>query len=116
MTNKHQAGIQIARQLRTTEHAVDDALAEMFRLGARMIEGRKAANLAAALTIDASNLIAAATMGAEQLGRFKTVQRPKTPQVGALKALFEMLELNPALLDGYAVREFDHPHHQNHGA
>lgn len=49
MTNKHEAGIQIARQLRTTEHAVDAALAEMFRLGARMIEGRKSANLAAAV-------------------------------------------------------------------
>lgn len=49
MTNKHEAGIQIARQLRTTEHAVDSALAEMFRLGARMIEGRKAASLAAAV-------------------------------------------------------------------
>ncbi len=52
MTNKHEAGIQIARQLRTTEHAVDNALAEMFRLGARMIEGRKAANLAAAVGQD----------------------------------------------------------------
>ncbi len=52
MTNKHEAGVQIARQLRTTEHAVDTALAEMFRLGARMIEGRKAANLAAAVGQD----------------------------------------------------------------
>jgi hypothetical protein len=49
MTNKHEAGLQIARQLRTAEHAVDNALAEMFRLGARMVEGRKAANLAAAV-------------------------------------------------------------------
>ncbi len=49
MTNKHEAGIQIARQLRTTEHALDTALAEMFRLGTRMIEGRKTANLAAAV-------------------------------------------------------------------
>lgn len=49
MSNKHEAGIQIARQLRTTEHAVDTAMAEMFRLGARMIEGRKMANMAAAV-------------------------------------------------------------------
>ncbi len=49
MSNKHEAGIQIARQLRTTEHAVDTAMAEMFRLGARMIEGRKMANMAAAI-------------------------------------------------------------------
>lgn len=49
MTNKHEVGVQIARQLRTTEHAVDNALAEMFRLGARMIEGRKSANFAAAV-------------------------------------------------------------------
>jgi hypothetical protein len=49
MTNKHEAGVHIARQLRTAEHAVDNALAEMFRLGTRMIEGRKAANLAASV-------------------------------------------------------------------
>lgn len=49
MTNKQEAGIHIARQLRTAEHAVDNALAEMFRLGARLIEGRKAANLSAAV-------------------------------------------------------------------
>jgi len=52
MTNKHEAGVKIARQLRTTEHAVDSALAEMFRLGAQMIDGRKAANLAAAVGQD----------------------------------------------------------------
>jgi hypothetical protein len=52
MTNKHEAGVKIARQLRTTEHAVDTALAEMFRLGAQMIDGRKAANLAAAVGQD----------------------------------------------------------------
>lgn len=49
MTNKHEAGVQIARQLRTTEHALDTALAEMFRLGAQMIEGRKTAKFAAAV-------------------------------------------------------------------
>ncbi len=52
MTNKHEAGIRIARQLRTAEHAVDTALAEMFRLGERMIEGRKASNFAAAVGQD----------------------------------------------------------------
>lgn len=52
MTNKHEAGVHIARQLRTTEHAVDTALAEMFRLGAQMVDGRKAANLAAAVGQD----------------------------------------------------------------
>ncbi len=52
MTNKHETGIRIARQLRTTEHAVDTALAEMFRLGAQMVDGRKAANLAAAVGQD----------------------------------------------------------------
>ncbi|CAN5250337.1 hypothetical protein BH10PSE1_BH10PSE1_24770 [soil metagenome] len=52
MTNKHEAGVHIARQLRTTEHAVDNALAEMFRLGARMIEGRKTAHFAAAVGQD----------------------------------------------------------------
>jgi hypothetical protein len=52
MSNRHEAGVQIARQLRTTEHAVDNALAEMFRLGARMIEGRKTANFAAAVGQD----------------------------------------------------------------
>lgn len=57
MTNKHEAGIQIARQLRTTEHAVDSALAEMFRLGAQMIEGRKTARLSAAVGQDSLNEI-----------------------------------------------------------
>ncbi|NBW11231.1 MAG: hypothetical protein EBR82_24690 [Caulobacteraceae bacterium] len=57
MTNKHETGIKIARQLRTTEHAVDTALAEMFRLGAQMVDGRKAANLAAAVGQDSLNEI-----------------------------------------------------------
>lgn len=52
MTNKREAGVHIARQLQTTEHAVDNALAEMFRLGARMVEGRRSANLAAAVGQD----------------------------------------------------------------
>lgn len=52
MTNTNRAGVHIARQLLTTEHAVDTALAEMFRLGARMIEGRKDAHLAAAVGQD----------------------------------------------------------------
>lgn len=52
MTNKHEAGVLIARQLRTTEHAVDNALAEMFRLGAQMIEGRKTARFSAAVGQD----------------------------------------------------------------
>ena len=59
MTNKHEAGVRIARQLRTTEHAVDTALAEMFRLGAQMIDGRKAANLAAAVGQDSLTEIVA---------------------------------------------------------
>lgn len=52
-----------------------------------------------AQTIDATNLPAGAALGAEALGRFKTLQRPKTTPISALKGLFEMLELNPSLLD-----------------
>ncbi len=50
-------------------------------------------------TIDATNLPVGATLGAEALGRFKTLQRPKATPISALKGLFEMLELNPSLLD-----------------
>jgi hypothetical protein len=52
-----------------------------------------------AQVIDATNLPAGASLGAEALGRFKTIQRPKATPISALKALFEMLELNPSLLD-----------------
>ena len=52
-----------------------------------------------AQVIDATNLPAAASLGAEALGRFKTIQRPKATPISALKALFEMLDLNPSLLD-----------------
>jgi len=50
-------------------------------------------------TIDPTNVAAGAGMGAEALGRFKTIQRPKATPVAALKELFEILGLNPALLD-----------------
>lgn len=49
MTNKHQAGVQVARQLRTVEHAVDEAMAEALRLGAVMLDARRAAGFGAAL-------------------------------------------------------------------
>ncbi len=52
-----------------------------------------------AQAIDATNLPVGASLGAEALGRFKTIQRPKTTPIAALKTLFEMLELNPSLLD-----------------
>jgi hypothetical protein len=54
---------------------------------------------AGAQTIDATNLPTGATLGAEALARFKTIQRPKAMPIASLKALFEMLELNPNLLD-----------------
>lgn len=53
MTNKHQAGVQVARQLRTVEHAVDEAMAEALRLGAIMLDARRAAGFGAALGQDA---------------------------------------------------------------
>jgi hypothetical protein len=49
--------------------------------------------------IDASSLAAAAGLGAEAMGRFKTVQGPKATPITGLKSLFDMLALNPALLD-----------------
>lgn len=52
-----------------------------------------------AQAIDATNLPVGASLGAEALGRFKTIQRPKATPISALKALFEMLEVNPSLLD-----------------
>lgn len=53
MTNKHQAGVQVARQLRTVEYAVDEAMAEALRLGAIMLDARRAAGFGAALGQDA---------------------------------------------------------------
>lgn len=53
MPNKHQAGVQVARQLRTVEHAVDEAMAETLRLGAIMLDARRAAGFGAALGQDA---------------------------------------------------------------
>ncbi|WEK56657.1 MAG: hypothetical protein P0Y52_08840 [Candidatus Brevundimonas phytovorans] len=47
--NKHQTGIQIARGLRTSEHALDEALAQTMRLGADMLDGRKTSHLAASV-------------------------------------------------------------------
>lgn len=45
--NKHQSGVKVARGLRSSEHALDDAIASTMRLGADMVEGRKAAQFAA---------------------------------------------------------------------
>jgi Family of unknown function (DUF6079) len=50
-------------------------------------------------TIDPVNVAAGAGLGAEALGRFKTIQRPKATPIAALKELFDILALNPALLD-----------------
>jgi len=47
--NKHQSGIQIARGLRSTEHALDDAMAQTMRLGADMLDARKASRFAASV-------------------------------------------------------------------
>ena len=46
---KHQAGAKVARSLRTSEHALDEAIAAAMRLGAEMVEGRRTAGLAAAV-------------------------------------------------------------------
>lgn len=45
--NKTEAGVSVARQLRTAEHAVDEALAQSMALAVRMIEARKASAFAA---------------------------------------------------------------------
>lgn len=47
--NKHQSGVKVARGLRSSEHALDDAIASTMRLGADMVEGRKAAQFAASI-------------------------------------------------------------------
>lgn len=83
MTNKHEAGIQIARQLRATEHAVDTAIAEMFRLGATMIEGRKAANLAAAVGQDSLTNI---------VGSLSALNQARMATVAAHGGLLEVAE------------------------
>jgi hypothetical protein len=51
------------------------------------------------LTIDATNLVQGAALGAEAVARFKTIQKPKETPIAALKDLFELLGLNPSLLD-----------------
>lgn len=48
--------------------------------------------------VDASTLSVGASLGAEALGRFRTIQRPKATPVNALRDLFGLLELNPNLL------------------
>lgn len=47
--NRHQLGIQTARQLRTTEHALDQALAESLLLGHQLVSGRAPAGFAASV-------------------------------------------------------------------
>lgn len=47
--NKTEAGVSVARQLRTAEHALDEALAQSMTLAVRMIEARKASHFAAEL-------------------------------------------------------------------
>lgn len=83
MTNKHQAGSRIACQLRTTEHAVDNAMAEMFRLGTRMIEGRKAANFAAAVGQDSL---------AEIVGGLSALSEARRATIAAHGGLLEVAE------------------------
>lgn len=46
---RNQTGVQVARGLRNSEHALDDAIAQTMRLGAEMLEGRKTARLAASV-------------------------------------------------------------------
>ena len=53
-------------------------------------------------SIDPTNVAAGAGLGAEALGRFKTIQRPKATPIAALKDLFELLGINPALIDADA--------------
>lgn len=53
-------------------------------------------------SIDPTSVAAGAHLGAEALGRFKTIQRPKATPIAALKDLFSLLELNPALVDADA--------------
>ena len=53
MTDRHQAGHQVALQLRTSEDALDVALAETLRLAALMVDARRAAGFGAALGQDA---------------------------------------------------------------
>ena len=53
-------------------------------------------------SIDPTSVAAGAGLGAEALGRFKTIQRPKATPIAALKDLFELLEINPALVDADA--------------
>jgi hypothetical protein len=48
-TSRHQAGVKVARQLRTAENVVDEAMAETLRLGAVMLDARRAAGLGATL-------------------------------------------------------------------
>jgi len=50
-------------------------------------------------SIDPTNVAVGASLGAEALGRFRTIQRPKATPIAALKDLFDLLGLNPALLD-----------------
>lgn len=47
MTKHMQVGVKIARQLRTAEHAVDQAMIEVCRLIQTSLEGRVEAHLAA---------------------------------------------------------------------
>lgn len=49
-------------------------------------------------SIDATNIALGASQGAESLGRFKTVQRPKIPPMDDLRALMSLLGSNPNLL------------------
>lgn len=53
---------------------------------------------AGAGTIDAATLTAALALGAEGLGRFRSIQRPKAEPTAALTVLMEMFGLNSALL------------------
>lgn len=48
-TNGRGAGVLVARGLRQSEHALDEAIAQTMRLGADMIDGRKAERLAASV-------------------------------------------------------------------
>ena len=53
MNTKHQVGTRAARQLRTTERKIDEAIAEAMMLGHQMVLGRTEAGFAAAVGQDA---------------------------------------------------------------
>lgn len=68
MKNMH-VGVRVARQVRTTEHAVDQAMIEVCRLVQTALEGRVEARLAAEVGQDAlANMVRGLSQLAEVRG------------------------------------------------